>query len=205
MIGVHHRAARHFLGYIRDEICARNGHPYITAIVLNKGTDLPGENFLPEGTDHLTPEEYRRKFEEIRDDVFEYPLWEELLEALGLEPIPFSEDDLNEIGRTFTQRVAVKRGGDGEGDKHRQLKEYVSTHPEKVGILAQGTGVIEHDFISGDRCDILFDLAYGKAIVEIKVGDHEGELVRGIYQAVKYRALLEAEEGRGTRTRCTYS
>jgi len=36
----------------------------------------------------------------------------------------------------------------------------------------------------------------GHAVVEIKGGER-GELVRGIYQAIKYRALMAAEKGHG--------
>ncbi len=54
-------------------------------------------------------------------------------------------------------------------------------------------------FASGDRCDVVFDLdGSGGAVVEVKDGEHDGELVRGVYQAVKYRALMEAEKGQGS-------
>ena len=42
-----------------------------------------------------------------------------------------------------------------------------------------------------------FDLGeLGTAVVEVKNGER-GELVKGVYQAVKYRALMEAEKGHG--------
>ena len=51
--------------------------------------------------------------------------------------------------------------------------------------------------MSGDRCDVVFDLGeLGYAVVEIEDGQR-GELVKGINQAVKYRALMEAEKGHG--------
>ena len=34
-------------------------------------------------------------------------------------------------------------------------------------------------------------------VVEVKGGKERDELVKGIYQAVKYRALMAAERGRG--------
>jgi len=56
----------------------------ITAIVVTKGTGLPGAGFLPEGTRHLTKEQIKQRFEEIRDEVFAYPGWQDLLrEAEG--------------------------------------------------------------------------------------------------------------------------
>ena len=72
------------LWYIRDEICRKRKLPMITAIVVTKGTGLPGAGFLPEGTRHLTKEQIKQRFEEIRDEVFAYPGWQDLLrEAEG--------------------------------------------------------------------------------------------------------------------------
>ena len=35
------------LGYIRDEICRKQGLPWLTVIVVNADTRRPGEKFLP--------------------------------------------------------------------------------------------------------------------------------------------------------------
>jgi len=86
-IGIHHRPVRFLLGYIRDEICRRRGLPLLNVIVVNKDTGLPGKSFLPEDTSHLTDEEYRRRFEELRDEVFAYTEWDALLRDLGLAPV----------------------------------------------------------------------------------------------------------------------
>ena len=86
-IGIHHRPVRFLLGYIRDEICIRRELPLLNVIVVNKYTELPGESFLREGTIHLTNEEYRRRFEELRDEVFAYVGWDTLLIDLGLTPL----------------------------------------------------------------------------------------------------------------------
>ncbi|HEX7344744.1 MAG TPA: hypothetical protein VF398_10785, partial [bacterium] len=85
-IGCHWRATPHLLGYIRDEIC--RGKPLLTAIVVNGQTGLPGDDFLPGGTKHLTRVQYQEKYEEIRDRVFAYSGWEDLLANLGLSPLP---------------------------------------------------------------------------------------------------------------------
>jgi hypothetical protein len=86
-IGIHHRPVRFLLGYIRDEICCRRGLPLLNVIVVKKSTGLPGESFLREGTRHLTDEEYKRRFEELRDQVFAYAGWDALLSDLGLTPV----------------------------------------------------------------------------------------------------------------------
>ena len=86
-IGIHHRPVRFLLGYIRDEICRRRGLPLLNVIVVNKITRLPGQSFLPEDLSHLTDEEYKRRFEEHRDEVFAYAGWDTLLRDLGLTPV----------------------------------------------------------------------------------------------------------------------
>lgn len=191
--GCHHRVVAHILGYIRDEICAPRDLPYINAIVIRQDTGLPGDAWLPEGTGHLSDQEYREQFEQFRDRVFAFSGWNALLKELSLSPMALSEQDLKERGRTYSQLLARQASG-GEGDAHRGLKEYVARHPESIGLPASSHAQTEHMFISGDCCDVL--LTYGKdqfAIAEIKNGD-PGELTRGIYQLIKYRALLAAEE-----------
>jgi len=56
---------------------------------------------------------------------------------------------------------------------------------------------MEYFFIAGDQADIVFGTGPDAwAVVEIKIGEI-GELVKGVYQAIKYRALLQAEKGHG--------
>lgn len=191
--GCHHRVAAHILGYVRDEICAPRNLPYINAIVIRQDTGLPGDAWLPEGTGHLNDQEYREQFEQFRDRVFAFSGWDALLKELSLSPVEMSEQDLKERGRAYS-RVLARQASGGEGDAHRNLKEYVANHPDAIGLPVSPKGETEYMFISGDCCDVLF--RYGKnqyAIAEIKNGD-PGELTRGVYQLIKYRALLAAEE-----------
>ena len=86
-IGIHHRPVRFLLGYIRDEICRQRNLPLLNVIVVNKNTRLPGESFLAGGTSQLTGEEYKQRFEDLRDEVFAYAEWDALLMELGLTPV----------------------------------------------------------------------------------------------------------------------
>jgi hypothetical protein len=192
--GVPLRPINNALGYIRDEVCIPRNLPLITAIVIKIDTKMPGDSWLPEGTSHLSPEEYRLEFEKFRDNVFSYQGWEELLEELGLQPVEPTLEDLDTRGRAYTEMLE-RRGGSGEGIGHLKLKEYVAANPQAVGLSPVQPAQVEHLFIAGDRADIVFDLGEnGWAVVEIKNGEI-GELVKGVYQLVKYRALLKAEKG----------
>lgn len=196
-IGIHQRVVPRVLGYIRDEITIPRDLPYLNAIVVNRDTGIPGESWLPEGTSHLSHDEYVREFRNYRDKVFAYGIgWDRLLGELELEPIDPAEQDLDEQGRVYNAMLD-RTGGTGEGDDHRHLKEYVANHPDVLGLEADIVGTTEYEFIVGDRADVVF--ATGQecwTIAEIKDGQ-PGELVRGIYQLVKYRALLAAEIGHG--------
>jgi hypothetical protein len=83
----HHRPINLPLYYIRDEICIPRELPLLTAIVVRKDTGLPGGSWLPEGTGHLSEEEYRREYEKYRALVFNCEKWDDLLEELGLPPV----------------------------------------------------------------------------------------------------------------------
>ncbi|MGB1249354.1 MAG: hypothetical protein ACPG8W_01875 [Candidatus Promineifilaceae bacterium] len=192
-IDVHHRVTSHFLAYIRDAICIPNGYPLLTAIVVT-ANGIPGNNFLPEGTDHLSEEDYRTEFERHRDKVFAFKGWDGALVKLGLEPIEFDEGALKKLA--IEQNNYWARGGGrggGEGEEHQNLKLYAAEHPEQFGLSASIEPKLEHIYLSGDRCDILFRDADKHTVIEIKTGNPKGELVRGVYQLVKYRALSLAE------------
>ncbi len=119
-----------------------------------------------------------------------------MLRSLGLRPIEKTPDELDKEGREYVALLA-RRGATPEGQAHLQLKAYVARHPEALGLRTTESGQLEYAFVSGDECDVVFDLgSAGYAVVEIKNG-HRGELIKGVYQAVKYRALIAAEKGHG--------
>lgn len=86
-INYYYRAVPHVLRYIRDEICIKRELPMINVIVVNGKTQKPGENFLPEGTLHLSSKEYDKRFNEYKNEVFSCTKWDELLKELNLTPI----------------------------------------------------------------------------------------------------------------------
>jgi hypothetical protein len=196
-LGKHPHIAAHILRCIRDEICIPRGLPYISAIVGHKNTLIPGDGFLPEGTAHLTPEEKKQKYEELRDEVFAFKGWEDVLVDLGLAQAPVTPEELDEEGRQYNEMMERTGGGGGEDELHRLLKEYIANHPERLGLLKARPGQMEYKFISGDVGDVVFELDNRSVVAEIKNGVR-GEQVKGIYQAIKYRALLTAEKGKGS-------
>jgi len=195
-IGKHHRPARLWLAYIRDEICIPKELPYLTAIVVGQVDGLPGDSFLPEGTDHLSPGDYESAFIRHRDRVFSDHRWDDLLRELGLKSIQKRPQDLDEEGRIYAE-VLSRQESDANQEHRRKLMNHVVANPARIGLYTKGATETEVLFGSGDMCDIVFDLGeLGAAVVIIRFGER-GELIHGIYHADKCRDLMEAEKGHG--------
>jgi hypothetical protein len=192
-IGVHHRVLSHVLGYIRDEIIIPRGLPLINAIVVNGNTGLPGESWLPQGTSHLIGEEYQREYIKYRDQVLAYKGWDALLKELDLPSVEPTFENLDDRGRAYSE--FIERTDGRESEDHLKLKEFIAAHPEVIGLPAESATQMEYLFVSGDRADIIIGIGPDSwAVVEIKNWEI-GDLVKGVYQAIKYRALLQAEKG----------
>jgi hypothetical protein len=88
-----------------------------------------------------------------------------------------------------------KYGGQGESDEHKRLKLHVANNPTILGLGSARVVRVEYPYISGDRVDLMFELANGThAVIEIERRGERATLI-GAYQAIKYRALLAAELG----------
>jgi hypothetical protein len=70
------------LAFIRDEICAKHGLPPLTALVENKGKDIPGNSFCPSKLATLTPAEYAAYREEMVQSVYDYEKWDRALQGM---------------------------------------------------------------------------------------------------------------------------
>ena len=110
----------------------------------------------------------------------------------SLKQVKISNRGKSKNSNSRKKRIAVKRkyGGGGEGDNHRELKEWVAENPNLIGLSNVTKHELEHVFISGDAVDILFELSDGNdVVVEIETTVP----LPGCHQAIKYRALRCAE------------
>jgi hypothetical protein len=115
-------------------------------------------------------------------------------QAFGNKPAPPASGCLPEksINRLIALAKIRKYGLGGEGNAHKELKEWISKHPEVLD-LADTTGVtVERTFISGDSADLVFTHQSGDyTVIEVETTTP----LPGAYQAIKYKALLCAEKG----------
>jgi hypothetical protein len=165
--------------------------PPIQCLVVNKSTGLPGEGigwFLVKKEDFATlPLRQKRSIVEAElQHVFSYSRWQEVLKALELEP----------TASDFTPFVCKATGGfgGGESEDHKALKAYVAQNPNVIGLGANTpTGTTEFPLPSGDSLDVSFNGKKVWVAAEVKSSiSGEGDIVRGLFQCVKYRAVMEA-------------
>ncbi|MDD2853661.1 MAG: hypothetical protein PHY09_17385 [Desulfuromonadaceae bacterium] len=166
--------------------------PPIQCLVVNKSTGLPGEGigwFLVKKEDFAAlPLRQKRAIVEAElQHVFSYPRWGKVLEFFSLEP----------TSADFTPIVSKASGGGfggGESKDHKALKEYVAKNPESIGLKASTPiGILEHPLPSGDSLDVSFFNMKGWVAAEVKSAiSSEADIVRGLFQCVKYRAVMEA-------------
>jgi hypothetical protein len=169
--------------------------PPLQCIVVNKNTGIPGNGlgwFLSDLRDFArrTAVERRQIVEIELVKVFNYEKWEAVLGALNLTPL---SDDPTLEG---LKAEARSRGGVGECEDHRELKHFVATHPEVLGISGIGMGTTEYIFPSADRIDVVFRDSKRKRWVGVEVkgpSSDDADILRGLFQCVKYSALREAE------------
>jgi hypothetical protein len=171
--------------------------PPIQLLVCNQRTMRPGNlalGFLEirkSLADQMSKHELDSVVRVAHQRIFSYPSWHGVLKALGLKPLtlklPASENVLPEIRD-------IERRATAESDEHKRLKLFLARNSRKIGVQWEGIGDTERLLLSGDRLDISFRDDQRWIAVEVKgKRSPEADLIRGIFQCVKYRAILVAQ------------
>jgi hypothetical protein len=165
--------------------------PPIQCLVINKHTELPGEGI---GWFLVKEKEYkklplRQKREIVQAElrhIFAYRHWRKVLRKLSLNPL--------ETDHTELVQIAARSRNGGESPEHKALKEYIARHPELVGLPPSTPhGITEDSLPSGDSLDVSFRTRKLWLAVEVKSAlSDNADITRGIFQCVKYRAVLDA-------------
>jgi hypothetical protein len=165
--------------------------PPIQCLAVNQDDDTPGQGFgwfmpNPDEWKRMSPVQRRRITEVVERTIYAYPRWPEVLDALRLAPV---EEDFSDL----INGAAMMRAG-GESEAHKKLKEFVRRRPQLVGAKMGGRiGRVEESLPSGDKVDVFFDAAKEWVAVEVKPLSSDAlDLTRGLYQCIKYCAVLRA-------------
>jgi hypothetical protein len=140
----------------------------------------------------MSLEDRRSTAASIRGKILKYPHWRDVLAKLGLKPLTL---DLPEIAEV-TAELEAGRGGP-ESEEHKRLKHYIGRHYHLAGIKGRFAANFEEEFMSGDKVDVMLDDAEKRQRICIEVKSRVSQyadLMRGIFQCVKYRAILAAQE-----------
>lgn len=186
------------LGYI-DDVFKQFGEmsgekiPTLNALVKSKSTGLPstGFSYVYTSYDDMSESEKKIFVMGLNKEAIEYEHWDWVLVSLGLNP---SVIDIETSVKAL--RSGKFYGIGGEGENHKKLKEYIYNHPEILDIKGIKVKKMEHILLSGDRLDVYFELNNNsKVAVEIKPSTSpDADVLRGIFQCVKYKAILDAED-----------
>lgn len=179
---------------IIDNLKKKSGKdiPTLNGLVQNKKTGLPsnGLNYVKalKNYDVLSIDE-KRELVRLRNLEAHKNDWNWVLDELGLEPARIIDFE------TLEETKVEMHGYGGEGKEHLALKNYIAKHPEKIGLNSVKSADTEHELKSGDKLDVLFVGRKNKHYaIEVKpTSASEGDVLRGIYQCVKYKAVMDAE------------
>ena len=183
------------LGSIEDVMAAlrketEQNIPTLNALVRGKdGLPSYGFEYVNQQYPLMSLIDKKRYVDGVNKESVDYPNWDQVLQLLGLKPSVVS---------SIKDETIIRKGkshGYGEGTKHKTLKEYIYAHPESIGIRNVEKRDMEFILLSGDRLDVYFEQKDGTRIaVEVKSSvSPDDDILRGLYQCVKYKAVLDAE------------
>ncbi|MCX7091929.1 MAG: hypothetical protein NTY50_00545 [Methylobacter sp.] len=177
--------------------------PPLNSLVINAKTGIPGsgcdyylKHYLAETVlDKPTAEQRKAMALDTMEEVWRYQGWDELLERYGMRPI---QGNIPSLTRAPRKNNAPSKGGwsnEPESEEHRLLKEWVALNPKILkSKIPFREGKQELLYASADKVDVMFEHDEGCIAVEVKsIRSNNQDLERGIYQCVKYQALLRAE------------
>jgi hypothetical protein len=151
----------------------------------------------PEGNDHRDHKNWRadlRVREATSDGYFRWG--DEPIDYVGSLTRSFPLDNISTLPglRQLPALTVGSFGGTGESEAHRLLKVHVSRNPQLLNLSAGAQSELEHSFRTGDRVDVFFkNHNPERSVVEIEVEGRDN-LITGVHQAIKYRALAEAAD-----------
>ena len=177
------------MGHLLDDIKIDNwiGRiPYLQALVVRKDTKLPSDGIREFQTDYpaLNTEKKKDFIKLEYERIFQFgERWYSVLIDLGLDNISTE----NKI------KIRYNPFGNEGSPEHKNLRDFISNNPNYIGLDFK-SGITEYPLKSGDSIDVLFQDENRIIGVEVKsIRSGSDDLERGIFQCIKYREVLKAE------------
>lgn len=193
--------------------------PLINVLVVGQNDGLPGSgagSFMAEhfGVEALAEEEANKHHPDLwreysvkaADEVHQTnaAYWRKVHrkvfgEALSTDTIERERKQRKEgAERDGLPSGGRRYGKGGESAEHKALRLWTKNYPGKVDPRFSNAEVeTEFDLLSGDRVDVMLRHRAKWIALEVKSRkSNEADYQRGVYQCVKYRAVLEAMDMR---------
>ena len=192
-------------GAMQDRILMHDSSaPLLNVLVVGKNSNEPGVGVRSYLSKRF-PEEQRRIENDVKnkksalwshfvkkatDEVYAYRRWRELYKIVYGSVYKDNPLFLNK----YSEKDGLVRGRGGEGKNHRELRIWVKNNPDKVKKKLQYVSAdSEVTLLSGDRVDVVYSTERKVIVIEVKSRDSNwDDLLRGIYQCVKYKAVYQA-------------
>ncbi|CAA7625076.1 hypothetical protein [Magnetospirillum sp. UT-4] len=188
---------------MEDILGVRADAPLLNVLLVRQDTDLPGAGAGPFLAHRFRQPKLQKK------EAWKKPHWREYCETAAREVYAFAdwgtvysklfgrdlvEDDADALGAE-QDGLVFGRGG-GEGARHKALRLWVQANPHivfpRLDVRRAGTEVV---LKSGDRVDVVYFAPDRTVAIEVKSRDSNPlDLERGLYQCLKYRTILEAQD-----------
>jgi hypothetical protein len=137
----------------------------------------------------LSKSQKRETVNRVLSSIFAFHRWDWVLQQLQLNQL--KTDIKSEVEKA--KRIM---GNGGQSPQHLEFKNFIAHHPTVIGLRAKvGIGQTEYCLPSSDSVDVIFIDNNTKIGVEVKsVISDTADILRGLFQCVKYKYLIEAEQ-----------
>ena len=200
-------------GHLMDLIFQYNPNaPLLNTLLVSQHDDLPSDGAGPYLAEYFNdqrlaennakkryPNLWRRASDLAKQSVYAFKSWPEVYEEVFEQPyITDPQVVQRRAGTDGAERDGLPRGRVGEGENHRALRLWVKHNPAKVlPTLRNVRGETEVVLLSGDRVDVVYYAPGVTWALEVKSRDsNDADLMRGVYQCVKYHAVMLAMDTR---------
>jgi len=165
--------------------------PLIQTLVVSKGTRLPSDGLkeFNETYPNLSTSKKHDFVSNEYDRIYQFGTrWITLLSKLRIKI------SKSKIQNYSNNRYGHHSFGPEGSPEHRRFRDKIARDPTIIGLSGSYKAITEYPLRSGDTIDLVLEAEQEIVAVEVK-SKRSGpdDLIRGLFQVVKYRAVLEAE------------
>ncbi len=175
--------------------------PLLNILLVRQDDCMPGDGAGPFMANYLEQPQlakpgYRNKHRrrwgsacgEIATDVYAFKDWEQIYRKAFGERLPAATSPRG------TEHDGISYTRKGEGPNHKALRLWIRDNP---GRVRRGYADFDTDtevvLDSADKVDVVYYGSMSTVVIEVKsIDSNDADLRRGVFQCIKYRAVMEA-------------